>query len=149
VVQVGERVQVVIKTIDMDSKRVSLSIKDALGDPWTGAASKYGIGSIVEGTMEKREKFGLFINIEPGITGLMPSSNISNAANASDFDKLKPGSTVQVMIQEVDEEKRRMTLISPDQKDVDNWKQFAGSKKTTSFGSMGDLFKDAMEKKDQ
>ncbi len=147
VVQVGERVQVVIKSIDMDSKRISLSIKDALGDPWTGAAAKYGIGSIIEGTMEKREKFGLFINIEPGITGLMPSSNISNAANASDFDKLKPGSSVQVMIQEVDEEKRRMTLISPDQKDVDNWKQFADSKKATSFGSMESLFKDALKKK--
>jgi len=147
VVQVGERVQVVIKSIDMDSKRVSLSIKDALGDPWTGASAKYEISSIVEGHLEKREKFGLFINLEPGVTGLMPSSNISKAANPSDFEKLKPQDSVQVMIQEVDEEKRRITLTSPDQKEGDNWKQFADSKKTKSIGTMESLFLEAMKKK--
>jgi len=56
VVLVGENVQVVIKSIDMDSKRISLSIKDALGDPWTGASAKYEINSIVEGHLEKKEK---------------------------------------------------------------------------------------------
>ncbi len=147
VVQTGDRVQVVIKSIDMDSKRVSLSIKDALGDPWTGASAKYEINSIVEGHLEKREKFGLFITLEPGVTGLMPSSNISKAANASDFEKLKPGSRVTVMIQEVDEEKRRLTLTSPDQKEGDNWKQFANSKKSTPIGTMESVFLEAMKKK--
>ena len=147
VVQVGDYVQVVIKSIDMDSKRISLSIKDALGDPWTGASAKYGLGLIVEGRLEKKEKFGLFINLEPGVTGLMPSSNISNAANASDFEKLKPGSSVQVMIQEVDEEKRRITLTSPDQKEGDDWKQFVSSKKSTPNGTMESLFLEAMKKK--
>lgn len=147
VVQVGDQVQVVIKSIDMDSKRISLSIKDALGDPWTGASAKYEIASIVEGRLEKREKFGLFINLEPGVTGLMPSSNISNAAKPSDFETLKPGDSIQVMIQEVDEEKRRITLTSPDQKDGDNWKQFANSEKSKSGGTMESLFRKAMEKK--
>ncbi len=147
VVQVGERVQVVIKSIDMDSKRISLSIKDALGDPWTGAAAKYEIGSIIEGRLEKREKFGLFISLEPGVTGLMPSSNISNAEKPSDFEKLKPDDSVQVMIQAVDEENRRLTLTSIDQKGGDNWKQFANSKKTSSLGTMESLFREAMKKK--
>jgi len=147
VVQTGDSVQVVIKSIDMDSKRVSLSIKDALGDPWTGASAKYEINSIVDGSVEKKEKFGLFITLEPGVTGLMPSSNISGAANPSKFEKLKPGSPVQVMIQAVDEEKRRITLTSPDQKEGDNWKQFSTSKKSTSFGSMENLFREALEKK--
>ncbi len=147
VVQAGEIVQVVIKSIDMDSRRISLSIKDALGDPWTGASARYGLGSIVEGRLEKKEKFGLFINLEPGVTGLMPSSNISNAANASDFEKLKPGDSVQVMIQEVDEEKRRLTLTSPDQKEGDNWKEFANIKETKSIGTMESLFLEAMKKK--
>ena len=147
VVQVGDKVQVVIKSIDMDSKRISLSIKDALGDPWTGASAKYDLGLIVEGRLEKREKFGLFINLEPGVTGLMPSSNISNAAKASDFEKLKPGDSVQVMIQEVDEEKRRITLTSPDQKEGDDWKQFVSSKKSTPNGTMESLFLEAMKKK--
>ncbi len=147
VVQAGETVQVVIKSIDMESKRISLSIKDALGDPWTGVSAKYQINSIAGGYLEKREKFGLFISLEPGVTGLMPSSNIKNAAKPSDFDTLKPGDSVSVMIQDVDEEKRRITLTSPDQKEGDNWKQFANSKKTTSFGSMESLFLEAMKKK--
>ncbi|WP_457553171.1 30S ribosomal protein S1 [Desulfobacula sp.] len=147
VVQVGETIQVVIKSIDMDAKRISLSIKDALGDPWTGASAKYEISAIVEGRLEKRERFGLFISLEPGVTGLMPSSHISKAENASYYEKLKPGDSARVMIQEVDEEKRRITLTSPDQKEGDDWKQFTGSKKTTSFGTMESLFKEAMEKK--
>ncbi len=146
-VQVGETVQVVIKSIDMDSKRISLSIKDAYGDPWTGASSKYAVGSVVEGQTEKKEKFGIFINLEPGVTGLMPSSNISNAANASDYEKLKPGDMVKIMIQNVDEENRRITLGSPEQKDGDNWKQFAGTQSKSSFGSMGSLLEEALKKK--
>jgi small subunit ribosomal protein S1 len=147
VVQKDEMVQVVIKSIDMDSKRISLSIKDALGDPWTGVSTKYEINSVVAGVLEKREQFGLFINLEPGVTGLMPASNIKSATNSSDFEKLKPGDPISVMVQAVDEEKRRITFTSPDQKEGDNWKQFAKSKKSNSLGTMGDLFREAMEKK--
>ena len=147
VVQKDEMVQVVIKSIDMDSKRISLSIKDALGDPWTGITTKYEINSIVQGILEKKEQFGLFINLEPGVTGLMPASNIKSAAKSQDFDKLKPGDSVSIMIQQVDEDKRRITLTSPDQKGGDNWKQFADSKNSQSMGTMGDLLKKAMEKK--
>jgi len=147
VVQTGEMVQVVIKSIDMDSKRVSLSIKDALGDPWTGVTTKYDLGSIHEGRVEKKEKFGLFINLEPGITGLMPSSNIGNASKPANFEGLKPGDGVNVMIQEVDEERRRITLASPDQKEGEDWKLFAKSKKVSSFGSMESILKAALNKK--
>ncbi|WP_300462301.1 30S ribosomal protein S1 [Desulfobacula sp.] len=146
-VQVGDRIQAVIKSIDMDSRRISLSIKDALGDPWTGVSAKYEIGSIVEGHLEKREKFGLFITLEPGVTGLMPSSHISNATKPSDFETLKPGDSVQVMIQAVDEESRRLTLTSPDQKDTDNWKKFAGSKDSSTMGTMERLLREAMKNK--
>ncbi|OGR24671.1 MAG: 30S ribosomal protein S1 [Desulfobacterales bacterium RIFOXYA12_FULL_46_15] len=147
VVKQGDHVHVVIKSIDMNSKRVSLSIKDALGDPWTGASSRYEPGSAHEGRLEKKEKFGLFIMLEPGVTGLMPSSNISHAANPSDYERLKPGDTILVMIQEMDEEKRRITLTSPDQKDPDNWKQFAGIASRKSGGTMESLFLEAMNKK--
>jgi len=147
VVKQGDQVHVVIKSIDMNSKRVSLSIKDALGDPWTGASTRYGAGSTHEGRVEKREKFGLFITLEPGVTGLMPSSNISRAAKPSDYEKLKPGDKILVMIQETDEEKRKITLTSPDQKDSDDWKQYTGIKPSKSGGTMENLFLEAMKKK--
>ena len=147
VVTQGDRVHVVIKSIDMNSKRVSLSIKDAQGDPWTGASARYEPGSIHEGRLEKKEKFGLFITLEPGVTGLMPSSHISRAEKPSDYETLKPGDKVVIMILEMDEEKRKITLTSPDQKDSDNWKQFASIKPSKSGGTMESLFLEAMEKK--
>jgi len=143
----GDHIKVKVLDVNETEQRLSLSIKDALGDPWTGASAKYEIGSIIEGHLEKREKFGLFITLEPGVVGLMPSSNISSAAKPSDFEKLKSGGSVQVMIQEVDEEKRRITLTSPDQKEGDNWKQFADTKKLKSVGTMESLFLEAMKKK--
>lgn len=147
VVKPGDQVHVVIKAMDLGSKRISLSIKDALGDPWTGISTRYATGSTHEGRLEKREKFGLFITLEPGVTGLMPSSHISQAANPSDYEKLKPGDKVMVSIQEIDEEKRRVTLISPDQKDPDNWKQYTQKTDAKTGGTMESLFLEAMKKK--
>ncbi len=146
VVQVGEQVQVVIKAIDQDSKRISLSIKDGLGDPWTGVTTKYVPGAVVDVTLEKKETFGFFMNLEPGVTGLMPMSNIRNASSSADYDKLKPGDSVSVLIQEVDEDNRRITLASPDQKESDDWKSFAPDSKK-EMGTMERLLREAMEKK--
>lgn len=147
VVQEGEQVQVVIKAIDQDSKRISLSIKDGLGDPWTGITTKYIPGSVVNVTLEKKETFGFFMNLEPGITGLMPISNIRNAASSSDYEKLKPGDSIPVLIQEVDEDNRRITLGSPEQKESDDWKSFAPDPKKETMGTMESLFREAMNKK--
>ncbi|MCF8112378.1 MAG: 30S ribosomal protein S1 [Desulfotignum sp.] len=147
VVETGEAVQVVIKSIDMDAKRISLSIKDALGDPWTGITVRYKAGDIMEGRLEKKETFGLFIGLEPGVTGLMPVSAIRSCADTRPWDQLKPGNTVQVLVQQVDEENRRITLAPPDQKDIDDWKQFAGDKKNKPVGTMESVFRKALKKK--
>jgi small subunit ribosomal protein S1 len=147
VVQEGEQVQVVIKAIDQDSKRISLSIKDGLGDPWTGITTKYIPGAVVDVTLEKKETFGFFMNLEPGITGLMPISNIRNAAASADYERLKPGDSISVLIQAVDEDNRRLTLGSPEQKESDDWKQFAPDPKKETMGTMESLFREAMNKK--
>lgn len=147
VVQQGEQVQVVIKAIDQDSKRISLSIKDGLGDPWTGITTKYIPGAVVDVTLEKKETFGFFMNLEPGITGLMPISNIRNAASSSDYERLKPGDSIPVLVQAVDEDNRRITLGSPEQKESDDWKSFAPDPKKETMGTMESLFREAMNKK--
>ena len=147
-VEVGEDVQVVVKSIDREARRISLSMKDAAGDPWTGISARYPVGSVVEGIMEKREKFGLFINLEPGVTGLLPGSNIRESASPAAFDGLKPTDKVSVMIQNVDEDARKISLAPPDMKESDNWKQFAGTTgKSQSFGSMADILQKALDGK--
>ncbi|MEA2059403.1 MAG: 30S ribosomal protein S1 [Thermodesulfobacteriota bacterium] len=146
VVSQGERVQAVIKDIDIEKKRISLSIKDAHGDPWTGIEEKYDSGALVKGVVEKREPFGIFVSLEPGVTGLIPMSSISRSSDSAGFDRLKPGDTADVMVQEIDGENRRISLAPPDLKQSNAWKEFVpGEKKST--GTMGDILKAAMAKK--
>jgi small subunit ribosomal protein S1 len=147
VVEKGQDVQVVIKSIDMDAKRVSLSIKDALGDPWTGISVRYTPGDVLEARLEKKETFGLFIGLEPGVTGLMPVSAIRNSTDAKSYDALKPGDAVTVLVQQVDEENRRMTLVPPDQKETESWQQFAGDIKDKPMGTMESVLTEALKKK--
>lgn len=146
-VETGQMVQVSIKSIDMENRRISLSIKDAKGDPWTGISQRFQIGKTVEGRFEKKETFGLFISLEPGVVGLMPSSQVKSAADPGVWERLKPSDTVKVVVQAVDEEARRITLAPPDQTGSDEWQSFSESKSGSSFGSMGELLQKALDKK--
>lgn len=149
VVSQGEKIQVVVKQIELDKKRISLSIKDAHGDPWNGILLKYPIGKAFTGTIEKKEAFGFFVNLEPGITALLPKTKINQSNDASSIEKLKIGAEINVIILDIDEDKRRMTLSPTGIEDQGDWKAFAGAKTSepTSMGSMGDLLQAAMNKK--
>jgi small subunit ribosomal protein S1 len=75
-------------------------------------------------------------------------SNLRQSSNAGKIESLKPGDALQVLVQEVDEDNRRMTLAPPDQKSSGNWKQFAKSTKGgSSFGSMESILRAALDKK--
>lgn len=148
ILEQGQMIQVTVKDIDLKNKRISLSMKDAHGDPWNGAESKYPAGSVVEGKVEKREKFGLFINLEPGVTGLLPGSVISKASDTSSYDKLRIGDLVKVMVSDISEESRRISLAPPDIKEASDWRKFAEDEnKSQSLGSMGALLMEAMKNK--
>ena len=152
-VAVGEKIQVVVKAIDLEKKRLSLSMRDAQGDPWQGITEKYPVGTITEGTVEKKESYGIFIRLADGITGLFPKSKLAEAANANTYNGAKPGESVSVRVDAVDEEKRRITLASPESSEgPSDWKGYvekpkAKSGSSSSMGTMGDLLKAAMEKK--
>ncbi|BCS96505.1 30S ribosomal protein S1 [Desulfoluna limicola] len=147
----GETVQVVVKAIDLEKKRLSLSIRDAHGDPWQGVLVKYPLGSKVAGTVEKKESYGIFVKLEPGVTGLLPKSKLAEAANASALNAAKPGETLELLVDAVDEEKRRITLVSTEAADgASNWKGYTEkpkAKSDNSMGTMGELLKAAMSKK--
>ncbi|MDY0222984.1 MAG: 30S ribosomal protein S1 [Desulfobacterium sp.] len=148
VVTLGEMIQVVVKDVDIEKRRISLSIKDALGDPWTGIFEKYAPGTIVETTVEKKEQFGIFLSLEPGVTGLLPASVISKASKPSDYESLKPGDKVTVMVESADEERRRISLAPPEMKDSDEWRKFAAPKKEAEpMGDMGTLLMEALKNK--
>ena len=150
VVSPGDRVAVTVKDIDPENKRISLSLKDAEGDPWLNIRQKYQPGQVVTGRIEKKESFGYFIFLEPGITGLLPKSKINSAPNAAEIEKLKTDDAISVKVDAIDSEQRKITLAA--EGDADDWKKFAPPSKPSASGAMGDLgakLQSALKKKNQ
>ena len=146
VVTAGETVSVMIKEVDLDKRRLSLSVRDAEGDPWVDVAKKYTLGKAVKGILEKKEKFGYFINLEPGITGLLPKSNLGKADKPAELEKLKEGDAIPVMIEAVNPGERKITLTPADTADEQNWQPFSDAS-TTSMGALGEKLQRALDKK--
>lgn len=140
----GDLVHVVIKELDLPRKRISLSIKDAEGDPWVEVEEKYRVGQAVQGTLEKKEKFGYFITVEPGITGLLPASKIKAADKP--IEKLRPGDPVTVIIEAIQPKERRMSLGTGDPSEDGDWKKFS-KQGTQSTTLLGEKLRKAMEEK--
>lgn len=145
-VEPGELVDVVINEIDPEKKRISLSIKDVDGDPWTDIREKYKAGQAVKGTLEKKERFGYFVTLEPGVTGLLPSSAIAKAAKPSDIEKLNEGDPIMVLVTGVDPRERKISLSPAEMMEVEDWKQYADTQKK-SLGSLGEKLQQALNKK--
>jgi len=146
VVTAGETVAVLIKEVDLENRRLSLSIRDAAGDPWVDITGKYKIGQSVEGLLEKKEKFGYFINLEPGITGLLPMSNLNRATKPAELAKLKEGDSIPIMIEAINPGERKITLAPTDTAAEQNWQSFSDTS-ATSLGALGDQLQRALNKK--
>ena len=145
-VSVGETVSVLIKEVDLEKRRLSLSIRDAEGDPWVDVPEKYTAGQVLEGILEKKESFGYFITLEPGITGLLPKSNIRRLSEPGVVEKLKEGASIPVLIESINPGERKITLAPGNAADEQNWQTFADSSKS-SMGSLGEKLQHALSKK--
>ncbi len=139
----GETVFVMVKEFDAAKKRVSLSMKDAQGDPWVLVEEKYEVGKIIKGQLDQKERFGYFITLEPGITGLLPISAIKKAENYADLEKLKPGQTLLVNLLKIDKTEKKILLGPANPNDSDEWKEFTGNKEDT-FSALGEKLQQAL-----
>jgi len=133
----GDVISVTIKDVDAIKKRISLSMKDAEGDPWVNISQKYSVGKIYSGKIEKKEQFGYFINLEPGIVGLLPKSKINSAPNASEIEKLKTDDIIGVKVEEINANSRKIALGI--EGSGDDWKQFTPKSQPSTSGAFGDL----------
>jgi small subunit ribosomal protein S1 len=144
VLKPGDMVDLMVKDVDMSRKRISLSIRDAEGDPWIGIKEKYPVGKSITGILEKREKFGFFITLEPGITGLLPKSKISRSENSSAVEKLKVGDSVTVTVEEVKTRERKISLgLGGEEKSEEDWRKYTKGT-PSSLGSLGEKLQQAM-----
>ena len=111
VVKPGDTVDVVILGVSPAERRISLGLKQALGDPWADAAQRFAVGSVVQGPVTSITKFGAFIELAEGIEGMIHVSDMSAEKRINHpQDMLKLGQTVQAQVLEVDTEKRRLKL---------------------------------------
>ncbi|MCP4109005.1 MAG: 30S ribosomal protein S1 [Desulfobacteraceae bacterium] len=146
IVKPGETIDVMIKDIYSEKRRISLSIKDAEGDPWIGVQERFKPGQAVEGTIEKKEKFGYFISLEPGVTGLLPKSKISKSHQPGLIEKLKEGDTITIIVEEVRQNERRITLGAGDSADEDDWRKYTKGN-SAGLGSLGEKLQQALNSK--
>ncbi|MBW2592196.1 MAG: S1 RNA-binding domain-containing protein, partial [Deltaproteobacteria bacterium] len=146
VVNTGETVSLLIKELDPHRRRISLSMRDVEGDPWLEVEGKYQAGQSITGTVDKKESFGYFITLEPGITGLLPASTIKRSANANRLEKLKAGDIVTVNIAQINSADRRISLTPGDEANEGDWKKFV-STSSNSLGSLGEKLQRAMQEK--
>jgi small subunit ribosomal protein S1 len=110
-VKVGETVDVVILGINRDEERMSLGLKQALGDPWADIWQKMPLGAAVEGPVVSLTKFGAFVQVLEGIEGMIHVSDISAEKRINHpQDVLKVGQTVKAQVLEIDTERRRLKL---------------------------------------
>ncbi|MFZ2632840.1 MAG: 30S ribosomal protein S1 [Desulfosalsimonadaceae bacterium] len=145
VVSPGDVIPVMIKEIDLLNKRMSLSMKAVEGDPWTNIEGKYAVGQQVFGKIEKKESFGYFIQLEPGVTGMLPKSKISAAHNPADIEKLKIDDPIAVKIEEIKPRERKISLGV--EGDTDDWKAFVKKEAPpSSFGTLGGALGDLGQK---
>jgi len=110
-VKPGEVVETVILGINVGDRRISLGLKQALGDPWAGAAQKFPVGSAIDGTVTSLPKFGAFVQLTEGVEGLIHISEISAEKRLNHPQEvLRLGQRVQAKVLAIDPEKRLIRL---------------------------------------
>ena len=110
-VKPGETVEAVVLGLNTAERKLSLGLKQALGDPWADAGKKFPVGSVVEGPISSITKFGAFVQVGEGIEGMIHVSDISAEKRINHpQDVLKTGQTVKAQVLELDIEKRRLKL---------------------------------------
>jgi len=109
VVKVGEIVKLKIMQVDLAKKKMSLSIKQAAGDPWADT-SEYEVGELVEGTVVTTTEFGAFVELKPGVEGMVHISELDNKRVNVVTDIIKKGDTKQFRVIGMELEKRRIKL---------------------------------------
>ncbi len=153
ILTVGSAVSVkILKRETVDGRlKLSLSLKQVSERPATPAApavrdpwSQYAAGQVVEGKITRKEPYGLFVQLEPGVVGLLHQSKTNDRPDFQ-FDRAKVGDALSVQVAEVKLGERRISLDLPQDKDADEWRQRQESEAPAS--AMAEIFRAALEKK--
>ena len=129
----GEMAEVAILEVNPEQRRISLSLRQALPDPWDGLSERMGAGTVVKGRVRHFTDFGAFIEVEEGVDGLVHVSNLSWTRNVKHpSEVLKKGQEIEAVVLNVDIENRRLSL-GLKQLQPDTWESFFAK---TNVGDM-------------
>jgi small subunit ribosomal protein S1 len=119
VLEIGQTVEVKVLDIDRDRQRISLGLKQTQSDPWQQVIDNYHEGDVVEGRVTKVVTFGAFVEILPGVEGLVHISELAQHHVENPREVVSQGQPVNVKIIEVDGERRRLSLSLKRVEDTD------------------------------
>jgi small subunit ribosomal protein S1 len=148
VLTVGQQLQVVIKTIDREKERISLSLKDTQADPWDQVLQKYPEGSFHTGVVARLDTFGAFVTLASGVDGLIHISKMGAGKRINHpREVLKEGETVEVKVESVDRAGHRLSLVlagparaaEEEEATMSEFRRQAGEAQK-GMGTLGDLF---------
>lgn len=110
VVSVGQEVKVKVLKVDREKKRVSLGLKQVTPDPWDGIETRLKVGELVSGRVLRLADFGAFVEVFPGVEGLLPASEVSWRRNEKLTDVVREGDVLRLAVLSLEPAKRRLTL---------------------------------------
>ena len=150
VYKVGDSVQAKVLTVDKENEKFTLGVKQLTEDPWTQVPAKYPVGQKVTGTVTNITDFGLFVEVEEGIEGLVHVSEISRKKIKSPSEMFKEGDTIEAKVIHVSADERRLGLSIKQTKEEP---ARSGGGKSKSFGgdsvsagsTLGDLLREKLE----
>ncbi|WP_432664865.1 30S ribosomal protein S1 [Wukongibacter baidiensis] len=141
VLKIGDTVEVYVKDIDREKEKISLSLKQALQNPWDTAGEKYNIGAVTTGKVVKLVNFGAFVELEAGLEGLVHISQISEKRIATPAEALEVGQTVDVKILDIKKEEKRISLSIKEAAASEEAEEFVYENEEEEKATIGDVLK--------
>lgn len=158
--RVGQRVTAVVKGLDWDNDRISLSIKETLDDPWDLTIKEMSEGKICIGTISRLAQFGAFVTLAPGVDGLVHISKLGQGKRINHpREVVEAGQNIEVVIESIDPDNKRISLAPSDyvsaedegEKERQDYRKYRTEAKKAapkeSMGTFGALLKSKMEEK--
>ncbi|MFB1098852.1 MULTISPECIES: 30S ribosomal protein S1 [Bacillaceae] len=148
VVTEGQEIKVKVLGVDKENERISLSLKETLPGPWENISDRAQAGDVLEGEVKRLVSFGAFVEVFPGVEGLVHISQIANRHIGTPQEVLEPGQTVQVKVLDVNESEKRMSLSIKELEQDENdavIKEYEKEEEHSGF-QLGDILGDKLNK---
>lgn len=123
VLKEGDKVEVYVLSVDKEKERISLSLKKTIPEPWENIGDRIHVGDIIEGKVVRIAPFGAFVQVEPGVDGLVHISQISHNRINKVEDVLNVGDDVKAKVMELDAENKKISLSIKEAADEENKKE--------------------------